>query len=163
MADPRITSMGDRRANLSPLMEALNRSDTNGVPNFCPFGCVTEDLDERGHCGHLVGFYNGGSTYEPRCVRKRDGSVFVDGTKRQPMQKDFVLVQITTSARVYSPKLKPELSFKRGTIDRALAEVAARESAILAEAARISSPVLNGKWEGSVYDTESLDKPTDPK
>lgn len=41
------------------------------VPNYCPFGCTTENLDEYGYCSHLAGFTNDGKTVETIQVRYR--------------------------------------------------------------------------------------------
>ena len=32
--------------------------------SYCPFGCEPDDLDEYGHCRHLIGYTNDGKTYE---------------------------------------------------------------------------------------------------
>lgn len=156
MADPRTMGPMQRRANFSPLMTALNRRQQGEIINFCPFGCEESDLDENGYCGHLVGFYNGGDTFEPRVRRKADGRIITDGTNRRPMQKGFVRVKITTSARVYSPQLVRDLVPKAAGIPNEVRDSIEREKKLQAFAEQIRNPVLDGEWEGSIYDPSPL-------
>lgn len=152
MADPRMYGPQQRQANHSPLMRALTRKSQGEVANFCPFGCEDHELDENGWCGHLVGFYNGGNTYEPRIRRKADRRIIVSGKARLPMQKGFKLVRITTTARVYSPTVQESLVVKREDADRVLADVMEEERRLLEAAERVRNPVLEGEWGESVYD-----------
>lgn len=150
MADPRNeTNPGMRRANHSRLMEALKNKGSGTVVNFCPFGCEDHQLDENGWCAHLIGFYNGGNTYEPRIRRKSDKRIIVSGKARLPMEKGFVLVRITTTARVYSPKAAEHLAVKRDDADREYSEVMERERQLLEAAEKVRNPVLEGEWESA--------------
>lgn len=151
MADPRQVGPQLRKTNHSPLMQALTRKSDGEVANFCPFGCEDHDLDDRGWCGHLVGFYDRGATYEPRVRRAGDKRVIVSGKKRMPMEKGFKLVRITTCARVYSPKLVESLVQKRDEGDRVNQEMMERERQILEQAERVRNPVLEGDWDNSEY------------
>lgn len=154
MADPRSQNPQNRRANHSPLMKALSsRQSINDVINFCPFGCEDHELDEHGYCGHLIGFYSKGTSFEPRVRRKKDGRVIVDGTKPRPMEKGFVRVKITTSARVYSPHLVKDLVPRENNALTELREVENRERQIEEFAEQVRNPVLEGEWDDSVYNS----------
>lgn len=153
MADPRLTGPQVRQNNHSPLMRALAKANKGDVVNFCPFGCSDLNLDDLGQCGHLVGFYNGGKTYEPRMVRKKDRRVIVNGRMRRPMEQGFKLVQITTSARVYSPALVKELIPQKDTdFDEGQQAMMTMERQLLEAADRIRNPVLEGDWGETAYD-----------
>lgn len=47
--------------------DVANDGDTHKKPNenYCPFGCLTEDLNDRGYCKHLAGFTNDKKVMEP--------------------------------------------------------------------------------------------------
>lgn len=152
MADPRNVGPQNRKSNHSQLMVALQRKSQGEVINFCPFGCQDHQLDDHGYCGHLVGFYNGGSTYEPRKVRKKDKRIIVAGDQRQPMRNGFVLVRITTTARVYSPEPVKELCIVRGDYDMAQFELMEQERKLLEAAENIRNPRLEGVWGQTDYD-----------
>jgi hypothetical protein len=165
MADPRSTNPQQRRANLSPLMHRLTTRATGEVVNFCPFGCADDQLDENGYCGHLVGFYNGGQTFEPRVPQKvsagngklrTTGRIITDGTRRQPMQKGFLLVKGTTTARVYSPQPVKELVPQKNEYAGELVRTLERERQIVEFAERVRNPVLEGEWEPTSYDSPAV-------
>jgi hypothetical protein len=42
-----------------------------GIENLCPFGCLNEELNDIGHCKHLVGFTTNNKTFEPQTRRMR--------------------------------------------------------------------------------------------
>lgn len=151
MADPRTTTVSRREANHSPLMKALSRRNANGIPNFCPFGCETKNLDDNGYCHHLIGFTNGGSTYEPR-MPVGNGRAVVLGSKRQPLKKGMVLVKITTSARVYSQDGNPKLVIVRPKEEGEIDSLVQQEAELLRRAEEIRNPVLEGVWGGTIYD-----------
>ena len=89
-----------RRANLSPLMQAKGRAHQGEKVNACPFGCEVSDLDELGYCRHLVGFTNDGKTMEP--MREgMDGRRKVFGKESESVLKADKLIKITVSSRVY--------------------------------------------------------------
>lgn len=153
MADPRLIGPQMRSNSHSPLIRALSKANKGDVVNFCPFGCSDHALDDLGHCGHLVGFYNGGKTFEPRMVRKKDRRIIVNGRQRRPMEVGFKLVQITTSARVYSPGLVKELVAQKDTdFDEAQGEMMNMERQLLEAAERIRNPILEGDWGETAYD-----------
>jgi hypothetical protein len=152
MADPREVQPQNRKDSQSPLMRALVAKKDGFVVNFCPFGCSDGELDDNGYCGHLVGFFNGGTTYEPRVRRKKDGRIIVDGRNRRPMEKGFKLVKITTSARVYSPTLVKDLAVKQHDFDAETAAIFREEQELLAQAERVRNPVLEGTWGETDYD-----------
>lgn len=153
MADPRSTATQNKSANYSPLMAALtNNIFAKSVVNFCPFGCSDEMLDDHGYCGHLIGFYNGGQSFEPRVVRKKDKRIVVDGSKRQPMKQGYRLIRITTTARVYAPTLVKELTVSRHEYDTVMAEIMDKEARLLAAAEAVRNPVLEGVWGETLYD-----------
>jgi hypothetical protein len=128
-------------------MQALRQKGLNDVVNACPFGCDDKSLDECGYCGHLVGFTNGGTLYEPR-VRQANGRVITTGARKQKLQRGDILVQITTSARVYRSKPEPSLVVERHPdLDEYLA-LEEREAEIMAQAEALRSPVLEGEWIG---------------
>lgn len=152
MADPRQVGPQARRNNHSPLMQALSKRSEGEQVNFCPFGCEDHELDDKGACHHLVGYTNGGVTYEPR-VRDHTGRIFVDGTKREPLKRgSHRLVKITTSARVYDKAGKDELIVTRNVEDEFTREMGERERAIMEEAEALKNPVLDGEWAGTIYD-----------
>lgn len=157
MADPRTTGPQMRSANYSPLMRALSRKSLGEIVNFCPFGCSNDNLDELGFCGHLVGFYNGGQTYEPRIPQKTKAGrvmrIITDGSKRCPMKQGYRLVKITTTARVYSPTAIPDLVVRRDEYDKVMAEVMAKEQRLIEAADAIRNPVLDGVWGETLYDS----------
>lgn len=113
MADPRIVGPRDQKARLSPLMQAKGRVATGEKVNACPFGCEPGDLDEMGYCDHLVGFTNnsekeckaGKGEMEPM-GKDTQGRRKVFGADKAPVKKNDVLVQITTSYRVYREEPK---------------------------------------------------------
>lgn len=159
MSDPRKVTPSQRRNNHSPLMIELARKNSGDVEvvNFCPFGCEDAELDERGYCGHLYGFFNGGATFEPRGYAKDTkgkptGPEVVMGEKRQPMKKGYKLVKITTSARVYGPDVILTLHAKKGAVNPALAEAMEQERRLVEFAEKIRNPVLQGDWDGGAYD-----------
>lgn len=161
MSDPRAVLPQNRAksANHSPLMRALVGKQVGDVVNFCPFQCEDHQLDENGFCGHLVGFYNGGGTFEPRVMqldnkKRPTGRIITSGAHRQQMKKGFKLVKITTSARVYSPKIVDDLVPRTNEHLRGMADVMEQERQLLEFAERIRNPVLDGEWDGSVYDRE---------
>lgn len=148
--DPRVLSPGQRRSNHSPLLQRLMARQTGEIINECPFGCTDEELDERGFCGHLIGFYNGGKTFEPR-VRLKDGRIIVDGTKRQPMLRGYIRKKISTTARVYRKEPVKELIPPK---NNAVSEVAAlmdQEKKLMEFADSMRNPVLDGEWNDSPY------------
>lgn len=98
--DPRQAPPDKRVAPKSPLMAAMAKASTGEKVNACPFGCQVEDLDDNGYCDHLMGFTNDGKTMEPMVKDHRERRV-VQGAHPQPVLKKDVLVQITTSSRVY--------------------------------------------------------------
>jgi hypothetical protein len=102
----------------------------DGIDNLCPFGCTNEELNDIGHCTHLVGFTTNGKTLEPQVKRMRlardpegrllrddngeffkewDGSWITDGRKEsiQLVQKDDIPVnggkntRKSVSSRIY--------------------------------------------------------------
>lgn len=153
MADPRQVGPQARRNNYSPLMQALSKRSEGETVNFCPFGCEDGELDINGYCHHLVGFTNGGKTYEPR-VRGRGGRIFVDGSKREPLKRGaHRLVKITTSARVYDKHGNPELAVERNLEDEYTRDLMEQERAIMEQAEALKNPVLEGDWEGTIYDS----------
>jgi hypothetical protein len=153
MADPRKTGPQQRTANYSPLMKQLMASRITGdVANACPFGCEDHELDEKGACAHLIGFYDKGNTYEPRIKQKKDGRVIVSGKARKPMQKGFKLVRITTTARVYSPEPNKFLTVTRDETERFQVEIMEQERQLVEVAEKIRNPVLEGDWGESAYD-----------
>lgn len=158
MSDPRQVGPQLRKSNYSPLMQALSRRSAGEVVNFCPFGCGDHELDEAGHCGHLIGFYNGGGTFEPRVRRKKgqraheDGRIIVDGSKRQKMKGGYKLVRITSTARVYCAEPVKDLIVRRDDIDRVQEETLRQETELLERAEAIRNPVLEGDWGPTVYD-----------
>jgi hypothetical protein len=108
--DPRVaeTQVGPqtRKANLSRLMAAKTRASTGEKVNFCPFGCEMDDLDEQGHCRHLIGYTTDGKHMEPLLeVRgRRTVQVRKDAEGRPVLEKiptGAVLERITISSRVY--------------------------------------------------------------
>lgn len=123
--DPRLeVGPQNRRANLSPLMQAKLRASLGEKVNFCPFGCGTHDLDEQGYCRHLVGFTTDGKSMEPLAEVDRFGNPVatpgagtrkVLGTRTTPVPQGAKLERITVSYRVYveEPELeratRPEL------------------------------------------------------
>ncbi len=140
-----------RSANYSPLMMKISKSH-RGVPiNACPFGCTDEHCDDHGYCAHLIGFYNGGTTFEPRVRRKHDGRIIVDGTRRQQMKKGYRLVKITTTARVYAPDKVKDLIPIRNQHMAELNETLETEKKIMQFADEMRNPVLEGEWDDSVY------------
>ncbi len=162
MSDPRQVGPQMRKTNHSELMKALNLRSAGEVVNFCPYDCTDGQLDENGHCGHLIGFYNGGQTYEPRIRRKKgnrpheDGRIIVDGSKRKKMEKGFKLVRITTTARVYSSVPIKELIVRRDEIDQVQEDILRQEQDLLERAEAIRNPVLEGEWGATTYDTEPV-------
>lgn len=113
--DPRITSPRDQKPRQSPLMVAKGKTLTGEKVNACPFGCEAEDLDEMGYCDHLVGFTNstekeckaGKGEMEPM-GKDSQGRRKVFGTEKLPVKKNDVLIQITTSFRVYREEVLVE-------------------------------------------------------
>lgn len=161
MADPRKSGPQMRTANHSPLMKSLlNKMVGGGVmDNYCPYGCEDHQLDELGCCGHLIGYYAGGQTFEPRVRRKQDNRIIVSGIARTPMKAGYKLVRITTTARVYSPVPNKTLMVSRDESERHLAVVVEEERRLLAAAENIRNPILDGDWSGGAYDIS----PTAPK
>lgn len=155
MADPRAVGPQNRKANHSPLMQALSKRSLGETVNFCPFGCSDEQLDEQGACCHLIGFYDKGTTFEPR-KRRKDNRIITTGAKREPMQNGFVLVRITTTARVYSPTPRPELMVKKEESDKVTAQIEAEERRLLEMAERVRSPILEGVWGSTDYDQKPV-------
>lgn len=113
---------------LSPLVLAQRKSQRDGDVNVCPFGCQKDNLDEHGYCRHLIGFTNDTRHYEPVIMVRGKRKIFIPrekigeagfneygeaveeqwGPPQLPkVQKDDVIVQITTSWRVY--REKPEV------------------------------------------------------
>jgi len=112
MTDPLLTNeLQPKSANHSPLMRKIMKASANDVVNFCPHGCGLDELDENGHCYHLVGFTTDKKKFEP--MVKNDRGRFVVRVrmgrnamgKRVPILEDVLpgdkLVRITTSYRVY--------------------------------------------------------------
>jgi len=67
--------------------------------NYCPLGCVAEELDEYGYCHHLVGFTADRKTLEPIAPLYRtmnDGTPFNTGFKTvtgsQPCQEGDLFI-----------------------------------------------------------------------
>ena len=98
-----VAGMQNKKANHSPLMQALSKASLGESPNFCPFGCQSEQLDENGYCRHLVGFTVPGEPhhFEPLAPPDAAGYRTVRGARREPVRKGDRLVQITVSSRVY--------------------------------------------------------------
>ena len=99
MADPRIKAPESRKNPISPLMQAKAQALSGEKVNACPFGCELEELDEHGYCRHLVGFTTDGKVLERQRLVGDRRQVF--GNEKEPVRKGDVLVQITTSSRVY--------------------------------------------------------------
>ena len=114
-------------------MYAKSKAKSGVKVNACPFGCEDHYLDENGYCVHLVGFTNDGPKakfMEPmimgphgkRVVRvpqvvdtdkSIEGEVPVMKSQLVPIPEGALLVQITTSHRVYAKALpKPTLKNK---------------------------------------------------
>jgi hypothetical protein len=108
---------------LSPLMAAKAKNKNGGVVNFCPFGCDIEDLDHVGYCHHLIGFTIDKKEFEPMVdnpnkaceglsvvqVRREPHPTKPNRTVRvlEPILEGDVLVQITSSYRVYRRREAP--------------------------------------------------------
>jgi hypothetical protein len=154
MSDPRNEPNPQQRsANLSPLMKGLLVQRATGRRyNGCVFGCQDHELDDNGYCAHLVGFYDKGNTYEPRVVRKKDKRIVVSGAARQPMKKGFVLVRITTCARVYSPEPAKHLAVTRDDSERVQNDIMEQERKLLEAAERVRTPNLEGEWDDTGYE-----------
>ena len=59
-------------------------TDTNGVViSYCPFGCDGPQIDDYGHCKHLIGFTTDKQHYEPLAplIRKGREGPFDTGMK----------------------------------------------------------------------------------
>lgn len=107
----------DKNEHLSPLMRAhMVAIKTQDKPNFCPFGCTPQHLDEHGYCDHLIGFTEDKKGYEPfvldtneksRTFGQRRVQVELRGPKHhrikvlKKIRKTDKIVQITSSWRVY--------------------------------------------------------------
>jgi hypothetical protein len=108
--DPRMTTVGQRQMHAPKILRDMQRAAAdNRKLNLCPCGCPDTALNEHGYCEHLVGFTNDGRSYEPREFPAKDPKTplesaileRVDGSKPLPVLPDDILVQITTTARVY--------------------------------------------------------------
>jgi len=108
--DPRVAEAQvgpkTRQANLSRLMLAKTKASVGEKVNFCPFGCELDDLDDQGHCRHLVGYTTDGKLMEPLLELKgrRIVQVRKDAEGRPVLEKvpeGAILERITSSARVY--------------------------------------------------------------
>jgi hypothetical protein len=104
---------GGKSANLSPLMAALNSATDGEVVNACPFGCETEDLSDKGHCRHLIGFTlpQDAGRFEVLEPPDENGSRRVNGRKIEKVRPGDKLMRVTICHRVYrkSPDdAKPE-------------------------------------------------------
>lgn len=123
----RIRRMHREMAEPPPPLAAPDKPE--GIKNLCPFGCPTEEIDEIGHCKHLVGFTSNGKTYEPQVHRMRptrepdgkfvrdesgkimkhwDGAWITDGKNPQLVDKTDILVSTGVSSRVYRKAGNPE-------------------------------------------------------
>ncbi len=136
MADPRREKHGPqvRSANHSDLMKALLAASQGEKVNFCPFGCSDQDLDESGHCYHLIGFsLPGDKAFEPlkppdaRGRRTNDGRI----QARQPVKKGDKLERITTCSRVYRNIEKPDWAKAAEMNDDELEEATRPEAAVV--------------------------------
>lgn len=166
MSDPRTETTGpqQRSANLSPLMKGILVERATGRRyNGCPFGCQDHELDDHGHCAHLIGFYDKGNTYEPRVVRSNDRRIIVSGKARQPMKKGYVLARITTCARVYSPEPRKDLLVTRDDSERVANDIIEQERKLLEAAERVRSPVLEGEWGNTGYELRPAAPAAAPK
>lgn len=155
--DPRTTAPLDRfkavrkGLNHSRLMQLKAATPAGETVNVCPFGCEDHELDDRGYCGHLVGFYRGGKTYEPRkMVPLFKGSPtkieIVDGSKPELMKDGFQLVRITTTARVYSPAVNKQFVVRQSQQDGEASAILEAERRLAEAAERVRTPVLEGVW-----------------
>jgi hypothetical protein len=131
MSDPRVDGKYGpqaKSANLSPLMLAKSKASQGETANFCPHGCETSELDENGHCYHLVGFCKGewvgdklvaAKLMEPTAFDVKRGRWVVKCKMRRNAQGQQVpvlepvlstdkLERITDSFRVYRNVPKPE-------------------------------------------------------
>ncbi len=114
----------ESKNHLSPLMKRLSSNAFGNVVNVCPFGCKDHELDDNGHCEHLVGFATptkrevaleeGPANYEPVGIVNDERAVIGfrwegpgKGRKRKlvlnqlPIQEGDKLIQGTVSYRVY--------------------------------------------------------------
>lgn len=116
--DPRLEAVDPKKTKLTPLMWAKSRARSGNKVNACPFGCMTQHLDENGYCRHLIGFTNDGQFYEPmirgaagrrvvKCDLEKDLELSAPG--EEPVMRQVLLaveegdylVPISTSSRVY--------------------------------------------------------------
>ena len=86
----RILAMHKTQAEPEP-GEDVDKPD--GIENLCPFGCLNEELNDIGHCKHLIGFTSNGKTYEPQIKRMRpareaDGRIVRDDAGKMTMEWD---------------------------------------------------------------------------
>lgn len=145
MADPRTAGPQARRDTRSALMREKALAATGEVVNFCPYGCDTTALDERGYCFHLVGFTTNGRVMEPRVVRKDDGRIIVDGKKPQKLKAGDLLVKITTTARVYRAGGNPALVRKDDELDTNPDFLDPEELALQRALHDLQHPMLDGE------------------
>lgn len=59
------------REMADPPAPGPDQDKPEGIENLCPFGCTNEELNDIGHCKHLIGFTSNGKTFEPQIKRKR--------------------------------------------------------------------------------------------
>jgi hypothetical protein len=64
----RVSDMHKMAADPPPAQEA---SKPDGIDNLCPYGCTNDELNDIGHCTHLLGFSTNGKTLEPQIKRMR--------------------------------------------------------------------------------------------
>jgi len=99
MADPRVVladvgkaarevEQRARHLHLTPFMRAEATKMEGEKRNWCPFGCELADLDDNGHCFHLIGFAIG------------------QFTEREVVARDNYLIVKETADRTYEPMVE---------------------------------------------------------
>lgn len=155
--DPRTTAPLDRfkatrkGKNHSRLMQLKSETPAGETVNVCPFGCDDTQVDDRGYCGHLVGFYKRGNTYEPRVLKplykgSKTKIEITSGETPKLMKNGFQLVRITTDARVYSPTPNPEFVVRQSVQEGEAAAILEAERRLAEAAERVRTPILEGVW-----------------
>lgn len=98
---------GGKKANLSPLMTALESAQEGEVVNACPFGCQDEELDRLGSCVHHVGTTlpvprdQAPTHFETLEEPDLQGNRRTNGKNVQKVRKGDKLFRITSCYRVY--------------------------------------------------------------
>jgi hypothetical protein len=132
--DPLLSEEGGKakQANYSDFMRRKVELEPKGKKvNACPFGCLTEELDDRGYCHHLVGFSNedlGVSPVHPQATPRTVMEVLLPpdeddrlrrrkvlGEVRVPVKRSDVLVRVTNNYRVYREGGIDEVMLERET------------------------------------------------